>query len=134
MSPRSHTRLLVAVAGAAALAACSSDGDATPRGESTFSVAAPAPSASISPYGPAAKPGKPDLAAPQTIATGLEVPWGLAFLPDGSALVAERERADIVRIPAGGGDPVKVYEMPGVDAAGEGGLLGLAVDPDYARN
>jgi glucose/arabinose dehydrogenase len=134
MIPRSPTRLLVAVAGAAALTACSSDGDATPRGGSTFSAAAPAPSASISPSRAASKP-RPDLAAaPQTIATGLEVPWGLAFLPDGSALVAERERADIVRIPAGGGDPVKVYEMPGVDAAGEGGLLGLAVDPDYAKN
>jgi glucose/arabinose dehydrogenase len=73
-------------------------------------------------------------AKPQTVADGLEVPWGLAFLPDGSALVSEREKADILQVSAGGGTPKKVYQMPGVDPAGEGGLLGIAVDPHYAQN
>src|SRR3954454_4700395 len=132
MSPRSHSRLLFAVAGVVVLTACSPGSDALPRGEATYSAAAPPPSAS--PSVAAAAPGKPDLSRPQTIATGLEIPWGTAFLPDGSALVAERDRADILRIPAGGGDPKKVYEMPGVRASGEGGLLGLAVDPEYDRN
>jgi glucose/arabinose dehydrogenase len=141
MSPRSHPRLLpvtaVLIAGAAMMTACGTDGDPAPRGEATYSAAAPPPSgpapsaaASVAP----AAPGKPHLSKPQTIATGLEIPWGTAFLPDGSALVAERDRADILRIPAGGGDPRKVYEMPGVQAAGEGGLLGLAVDPQYRQN
>ncbi len=76
----------------------------------------------------------PDLTAPQTIATDLEVPWGLAFLPGGTALVSERESARILQIGPTGGKPNQVYKMPGVDAAGEGGLLGLAADPHYAQN
>jgi glucose/arabinose dehydrogenase len=68
----------------------------------------------------------------RTIATGLQVPWGIAFLPDGNALVAERTTGKIVRIPAKGGTPKTVMTVPGVDTgAGEGGLLGLAVSPDY---
>jgi glucose/arabinose dehydrogenase len=73
--------------------------------------------------------------ARRTVATGLTVPWGIAFLPDGDALVAERDTARILRIPAGGGDPRAVMRVPGVDTnAGEGGLLGLAVSPRYARD
>ena len=128
MTPGSRIRLMFAAAGAALLAACSTDSGGTatvPRGAATVPAA---PSAS------GAAPREPDLSSPQTVATGLEVPWGLAFLPDGSALVAERNRARILRIPTGGGDPQEVYRVAGVDATGEGGLLGLAVDPGYARN
>jgi glucose/arabinose dehydrogenase len=67
-----------------------------------------------------------------TVATGLAVPWGIAFLPGGDALVSERTTGRILRIPAGGGDPKLAMEVPGVDTdAGEGGLLGLAVSPGY---
>jgi glucose/arabinose dehydrogenase len=70
-----------------------------------------------------------------TIATGLHVPWGIAFLPGGDVLVSERTTGDIVRIPAGGGTPQTVMHLPDVDVdAGEGGLLGIAVSPDYARD
>ena len=62
------------------------------------------------------------------------MPWGIAFLPDGDALVAERDSGRIVRIPAGGGKPRRVMTVPGVAAGGEGGLLGLAVSPRYARD
>ncbi|GAB3280989.1 PQQ-dependent sugar dehydrogenase [Kineosporia babensis] len=75
-----------------------------------------------------------DLGSPEEIATGIEVPWGVAFLPDGTALVAERDSARILQIPANGTGSEPVYEVPGVDAAGEGGLLGLAVSPDYASD
>jgi glucose/arabinose dehydrogenase len=68
-----------------------------------------------------------------TVATGLEIPWDIAFLPDGTALVTERpgrvrllERGDGLREA-----PVASIE---VSAQGEGGLLGLAVDPDFAAN
>src|SRR5262245_1589093 len=122
-----RTRLLVAIAGATLLTACSSDSGSTaaPRGGT------PVPALPSSTNG---LPGAPNLSAPQTVATGLDVPWGLAFLPDGSALVAERDNGRILQIPVGGGDPREVYQVPGVEANGEGGLLGLEVDPDYATN
>src|SRR5215210_6098135 len=71
----------------------------------------------------------------QDVATGLEVPWGIAFLPGGDALVSERTTGRILRLPAGGGEPEVAMEVPGVDTgAGEGGLLGLAVSPGYERD
>lgn len=73
-------------------------------------------------------------AAPQVLATGLEAPWGLAFLPGGDALVAERDSARVLRIPAAGGTPVEVARMTDTRPAGEGGLLGLAVSPAYATD
>lgn len=69
----------------------------------------------------------------ETVATGLEVPWEIAFLPDGSALVTERP-GRVRRLSADGTlDPDPVAEIP-VAATGEGGLLGLAVDPEFERN
>lgn len=70
-----------------------------------------------------------DVSVGRTIATGLRTPWGLAFLPDGSALVSERDTGRILRIPAGGGPAKPVGRVTQTRAAGEGGLLGLAVPP-----
>lgn len=69
----------------------------------------------------------------QTLATGLEVPWEIAFLPDGSALLTERPGR--VRLISAQGDlrDEPVAEIP-VAAIGEGGLLGLALDPEFQRN
>jgi glucose/arabinose dehydrogenase len=68
----------------------------------------------------------------EVVASGLEVPWGVAFLPDGAILVAERP-GRIRRIENGRllSDPVAAVE---ISAGGEGGLLGLAADPDFAAN
>ena len=63
------------------------------------------------------------------LATNLEAPWGLTFLPDGSALVTERDNARVLRIPAGGGKAMVVGRVSGVVPGGEGGLLGIAVPP-----
>jgi glucose/arabinose dehydrogenase len=69
----------------------------------------------------------------RVLASALAVPWGIAFEPDGSALVSERDTARIVRIsPSGAVHPVGT--VPGVVASGEGGLLGLAVSPTYAED
>jgi glucose/arabinose dehydrogenase len=62
---------------------------------------------------------------PEAIATNLDVPWGIAFLPDGSALIAERNSGAIQRM-AQPGVVNNVGGVPGVAARGEGGLLGLA--------
>lgn len=65
------------------------------------------------------------------VATGLEVPWGLAFLPDKSALVTERDSGKIKRIV--GNEVSEIGTVPGVDPSSEGGLLGIAVDPEYPK-
>lgn len=117
---------------ALALVACGSS-DSPPSASAT---PAETPSASASPP-PSPEPTATATQRPparRTVATGLEVPWGIAFLPDGDALVAERDSGRILRIPAGGGAARRVMRVPGVAAGGEGGLLGLAVSPRYARD
>jgi hypothetical protein len=69
--------------------------------------------------------GQPPGAGPEAIATNLEVPWGIAFLPDGSALIAERDSGAIQHM-AQPGVVNTVGGVAGVAARGEGGLLGLA--------
>ena len=68
------------------------------------------------------------------LARGIDMPWGLTFLPGGSALVSGRESALIHRIPARGGRPRLVGRVPGVGRSSEGGLLGLAASPDFATD
>jgi glucose/arabinose dehydrogenase len=74
-----------------------------------------------------------DFAAPQTLASNLAVPWGLAFLPDGSALVSERSTARVLSVTADG-TVTPLFTLPGVVVDFEDGLLGLAVSPDYATD
>jgi len=63
------------------------------------------------------------------IATDLEVPWGIAFLPDGDALFTERDSGILLRMEASG-QMEEVQTLP-TRGFGEGGSLGLAVSPDY---
>jgi glucose/arabinose dehydrogenase len=75
---------------------------------------------------------RPDEIRVDTLVTGLEVPWSLAFAPDGRLFVSERPgRVRIVR--ANGVDPTPFALLP-VLSQGEGGLMGLAVDPDFAQD
>ncbi len=69
--------------------------------------------------------GQPAGGGPEAIATNLDVPWGIAFLPDGSALIAERDSGAIQHM-ARPGVVNNVGGVAGVAARGEGGLLGLA--------
>jgi len=88
----------------------------------------------------------PDQAV-QTIATGLEIPWGVAFLPDGSALVTERNSGRILQLRAPAVEPsadiadvagstevTEVARITDVAPSGEGGLLGIAVSPEYTTD
>src|SRR4051794_12628266 len=63
------------------------------------------------------------------IASGLEVPWGLAFLPDGSALVSKRDSNRLLSVDSSG-NVEEVQRLP-AGGSGEGGLLGIALSPDY---
>ena len=67
----------------------------------------------------------------QTITTGLDVPWGLGFLPDGTAVLTERDSATI-KTRSADGAVAEAGVVDGVVPAGEGGLLGLAVSPTFA--
>ena len=68
------------------------------------------------------------------LAQELEHPWSLAFLPDGSMLVTERP-GRLRRLDAAGGlDPKPVQGLPTVAARGQGGLLDVLPDPDFAAN
>src|SRR5918998_32483 len=74
-----------------------------------------------------------DLTRPEVVATNLQIPWGMAFLPDGSTLVAERNTARIMRLRPGTA-PTVAATVPGVVPAGEAGLLGIAVAPTFAQD
>ncbi len=117
---------------AVALAAC---GSSNPPAAATPSPSA-SPAHSAAPTATATATATPARVPKlRTVATGLHVPWGIAFLPDGDALVSERTTGRILRIPKGGGKPRVAMRVPGVNLnAGEGGLLGLAVSPRYATD
>ena len=69
----------------------------------------------------------------QPVASGLEHPWALAFLPDGRYLVTERPgRMRVVERDGRLHPPIQ--GLPAVAAAGQGGLLDLALDSDFVRN
>jgi glucose/arabinose dehydrogenase len=69
----------------------------------------------------------------ETFAKGLVYPWGLAFLPDGGVLVTERPgRLRLIGKDGRLSPPVK--GVPDVQAAGQGGLLDVALSPDFASS
>ncbi len=67
----------------------------------------------------------------EVLVDGLHNPWDTAFLPDGTLIFTERS-GDLSALKAG--NIVLLAHMPDVDSVGEGGLLGLAVDSNYAKN
>ncbi|AGA11398.1 PQQ-dependent sugar dehydrogenase [Sinorhizobium meliloti] len=69
----------------------------------------------------------------EVFAGGLEHPWGAALLPDGDMLVTERPgRLRLVSAEGAVGEPIE--GVPDVFAQGQGGLLDVALDPDFATN
>ena len=69
----------------------------------------------------------------RTVSTGWTAPWGIDWLPDGSALVTERDSAGVFRVTSSG-QRTQVGTVPNVAFGGEGGLLGLAISPTFATD
>ena len=70
-----------------------------------------------------------------TIAAGLQIPWDVGFLPDGRMLVTERPgRVRIYDSGTPGAALLQTVTIPDVWAVGEAGLMGIAVDVDFASN
>jgi len=132
--------LTAALVLALAATACggSTDGPVAGAGSSAPAPTSAAPSTpDASSAGPSSAPAPSSPAPsfePQVLASGLEAPWGLAFLPGGDALVSERDTARVLRLPAEGGTPTEVARLTQTRPLGEGGLLGLAVSPSYAKD
>ncbi len=95
---------------------------------------APAASQSTRPSPPPGSPAATSAAAaPRVLAGRLSVPWGIAFLPGGDALVTERDTARLLRVTAAG-RVTEVARIAGVRPDGEGGLMGVAVSPSFERD
>jgi glucose/arabinose dehydrogenase len=123
----------------AALAACSGDDQSggSPEPSSAPSTTAgttpptPTPAETTTPTRSAA----PDPHIAGEVVTGLGVPWGIAFLPDRTALVGERDTGRLLRVSDGSADLVGTLDVRSrVDEGGETGLLGLALHPGFETN
>jgi glucose/arabinose dehydrogenase len=91
---------------------------------------APAPDRPGQPGGPEA--GTAD--DPNVVAIGLTLPWGLAVLPDGTALVGERTTGRLLIVQPQRAPAKLVRTIAGLDHTGDGGLLGLALSPNYGTD
>jgi len=121
-------------AGSAASSSGGTSPDSTPTGSAPPGAGTgtrPPASASVS---TSRSPATPLPTTPVTVAGHLQVPWGLAFLPDGSALVTLRDEGTVLRVRSGGSAPVRLGTVPGVQPLGEAGLLGIAVSPRFASD
>jgi glucose/arabinose dehydrogenase len=66
------------------------------------------------------------------ITTDTDIPWGLVTLPNGSIIYSRRDAHDIVMLNPGTGSKTSLGTVPNTQSTdGEGGLLGLAIDPSY---
>jgi glucose/arabinose dehydrogenase len=132
-------RAVTAALAAAALllaAGCSSDGGGGSSGTGGGATPSRTDSAS-SPSQHAAEetpPAKGSVKVLRTVTEDLKTPWGLAPLPGGGLLVSSRDDGTITRIDEKTGRKTQLGEVPGVSPAGEGGLLGIALSPDYASD
>ena len=82
--------------------------------------------------GPSARAAAP--AGLATLTASLQQPWGLAFLPDGRMLVTQKAGSMVLVTPDGGSVGAPLQGLPAVASAGQGGLLDVAIDPDFAAD
>ncbi|MBK9734031.1 MAG: PQQ-dependent sugar dehydrogenase [Saprospiraceae bacterium] len=67
----------------------------------------------------------------ETVVANLDIPWGMAFLPDGSMLITEK-KGQLIHF--NNGVKTVIGNVPEVLARGQGGLLDVCLHPDYSKN
>ncbi|MCU1519941.1 MAG: PQQ-dependent sugar dehydrogenase [Arthrobacter sp.] len=127
-----------AMAAAASLLLTGCVGDSGPPPISSSAAGGTPPAAAAETGGNTSAGGQP---APPTVAgrldARLELPWSTVFLPDGTAVISERDTALLRSVRGGaasGGPAGTIGQVPDVVPGGEGGLLGLALSPDFAAD
>lgn len=135
--------LAIALTAAIAALACTAPPAAT---SPTPTSAAATGAATPSPRGPTPAPTpiptptpspvpKPPVLTDIPVQTGLRVPWDLAFAPDGRMFVTERV-GNVLVFESGAPNARRLatFSLTDMRAQGESGLMGIALDPDFARN
>ncbi len=138
-APRRAAVLAVTLVLAGGAAGCVAGGPSDAAGGVTPSPPVPSATGATQPAPGPSGPATVEVAEVSDVATGLDVPWGLAFLPDGSAVVTLRDTARLVLVDPDG--TVRDVGGPGAAAladlvvpGGEGGLLGVTVLDPPARD
>ncbi|MDP9692545.1 UNVERIFIED_ORG: glucose/arabinose dehydrogenase [Arthrobacter globiformis] len=145
MTAWTYSALALPLALALSLSGCTGDGG-QPAPASTGSTANRAPATSAPGSGtpgtgtPGKSAGAASSAAPtpprapevRTRIEGLQIPWSTVFLPDGTAVISERDSALLRSVRDG--KVSTIGAVPGVVPGGEGGLLGLALSPGFASD
>ncbi|WP_354253401.1 PQQ-dependent sugar dehydrogenase [Arthrobacter sp. UYEF21] len=110
---------------ALSLSGCTGNGNDAPTGIMT----------GTGPGTATAAPGTGNAVSPEVLKRldlQLHIPWAAVFLPDGTAVISERESALLKVVKDG--RATAIGQVPGVIPAGEGGLLGLALSPGYSTD
>lgn len=115
-------------------AGCSSGGGSGGGGDGTEPGSTAGTSSPSRQAAEQAPPAKGSVKVLRTVTTGLKTPWGLAPLPGGDLLVSSRDEGTITKIDEKTGRKTELGKVSGVSPAGEGGLLGIVLSPDYAAD
>ncbi|MGY1886710.1 PQQ-dependent sugar dehydrogenase [Blastococcus sp. SYSU DS0753] len=136
---RSAPRVVTALLAGVLLAGCGGGGY-EPAGPFRPLPEAPPPQvgpppATLPPPADPAQPGSgEEVGDPNVVATGLSVPTGLVVLPDGSAIVGERDTGRLLQVFPDRSPARELMTVPELDTSGDGGLLGLALSPTFAED
>ncbi len=136
---RHSSNILLFALGIGVLSSCSAQngsGNKKP-GDSTNGVETKAPNTSYKPaFAGQTRVSKVSSTTPyegKVLASDLASPWGITALPDGRLLITEK-KGNLRIITTAGEVSAPITGLPDVNAAGQGGLLGITLDPNFSSN
>ncbi|MCZ2829523.1 PQQ-dependent sugar dehydrogenase [Modestobacter sp. VKM Ac-2986] len=134
-------RLAAVAVGCLLLAGCGGDGyepagpfRELPQGQPPQVAPPPEGNSIPAPPAPGSPGGEKSEGDPNVVATDLAVPTGLVVLPDGTAVVGERDTGRLLQVFPDRSPARELMTVPGIDTAGDGGLLGLAISPTFTED